>query len=311
MKLYNLIIAFVCLLFIVSCGNEYDTEEYFDLEELPGYVAFDASGNDAFIDDKTVSEESASLDVFVEHPTEVTSDITVNYSISGDAVFGEDYTIAGATATGGSVIISANRGSVADTYQGAIEISTIDNIVLDGNKTIVLTLESASDSDGEIVIGRGGKDFQREVTVIIVDDECPSEYSGTYMVSTTYTMLDTNIVDTTMWEIEDYMTTITALNTEGPFTYRIEDASGGLFAPTGPYGMAVGTTGMPLDITEDCGVITFEDQMTELNRTITMGGTNSVNSDSIFTISIVTTEMINDTTSVAREIFTSTYTPTM
>ncbi len=306
MKLYKLImIAFVAFM-VTSCSTDYDINEYHDLEELPAYIAFDADGNDINVSVREVSEEGASVNVVVEHPTELLSDATVNYTLSGDAVFGEDYTIAGATASGGSMTISSDRGNVAETYRGNITITGIDNAVVDGDKTIILTLESASNAQGDIAIGRGGKEFQREATVIVLDDECPSEYGGMYTVSTTYMMIDTNIVDT-VFTIDGYETVI---NKTGDFTYMIEEASGGLYTATGLYGMNFGTTGMPLNITEDCGGVSFGGEMDELGQEITMGdGGNGVDADGVFTISIATVEMTSDTTSVVREKFTSTYTP--
>ena len=103
MKIYKLImVAFVACM-ISSCSTDYDTSEYFDLEELPGYVAFDADGNDVTVADRTLEENGGSVAVIVENPTGTTSDITVNYTLSGSAVYGVDYTIEGATAAGGSM----------------------------------------------------------------------------------------------------------------------------------------------------------------------------------------------------------------
>lgn len=306
MKINNLIIVLVCTLFIVSCGNEYDTTEYFDLEELPGYVAFDADGNSITVADKSIGEAGSSAEVEVEHPTETLSDVTVNYTLGGTAVFGVDYTIEGATAAGGSVTISSDRGDVAETYRGTITVTAIDNATADGDKTVVLTLASASNSEGDIAVGRGGKDFQRVANVNIVDDECPSEYGGMYTVSTTYLQIDTNIVDT-VFTLEGYETTI---NKTGDFTYMIEEASGGLYTSSGLYGMNFGTTGMPLNITEDCGGVSFGGEIDELGQDITMGsGGNGVDGDGVFTISIATSVATSDTTSMVNEIFTSTYTP--
>lgn len=168
MKIYNLIIVLACALFIVSCGNEYDTTEYFDLEELPAYVAFDADGN-GVNPDRSVGEDAGSLTIFVEHPTELLSDATANYTISGDAVWGVDYTIDGASESGGSVTVSSDRGSVAETYRGGITITILTDEVVDGNKTLTLTLTSASNSSGDIAVGRGGTDYNKSINITLED----------------------------------------------------------------------------------------------------------------------------------------------
>lgn len=169
MKFYNLIIALVCTLFIVSCGNEYDTTEYFDLEELPGYVAFDTDGNNISLSDFAVTEDGGSVAVTVENPTGTMSDITVNYTLSGSAVYGVDYEISGASASGGSVVISSDRGNFNETYRADINITLLTDDVVDGEKTITLTLASASNSDGDLAVGRGGTDLLKTANVVIAD----------------------------------------------------------------------------------------------------------------------------------------------
>jgi hypothetical protein len=169
MKIYKLMMFVLVVGFVASCSTDYDVNEYFDLEELPGYVAFDADGNDVNVSDRSIAEDGGSVSIAVENPTGTTSDITVNYAISGDAVFGVDYTIAGATASGGSLTISSDRGNVAVTYRGNIVVTALTDDVIDGNKTLTLTLTSASNASGELAVGRGGKDFQRTANVIFED----------------------------------------------------------------------------------------------------------------------------------------------
>ncbi len=169
MKLYNLIIILVCALFIVSCGNEYDTTEFFDLEELPGYVAFDTDGNNAVIPDATVTEDEGSTTLTVENPTGTMSDITVNYTLAGSAVFGVDYEIDGASASGGSIVISSERGNVNETFRTDINITLLTDDDVDGEKTIVVTLASASNATGDVAVGRGGTDFLKTANIVIAD----------------------------------------------------------------------------------------------------------------------------------------------
>jgi len=163
-----MMIAFVAVM-VMSCSTDYDVNEYFDLEELPGYVAFDASGNDVTVAPREITEDGGSVDVVVENPTGTESDITVEYALSGDAVWGVDYTIAGATEAGGSMTISSDRGDVAVTFRGSITVTALTDDVIDGDKTLTLTLTSASNASGSLAVGRGGTDFQKTADVIFVD----------------------------------------------------------------------------------------------------------------------------------------------
>ena len=157
MKFFNKLLCLGLLVFAVSCGNEYDLDENFDLETLPGYVAFFADGNSVTVAPADVSEGGNSVDIIVHSPVEILSDVTVTYSLGGTAVEGTDYTIDG---TSGTMTISADRGFFAETYRGVITILTTDNAVFEGSKTIELTLTGASNAEGEIAIGRGGKELQ-------------------------------------------------------------------------------------------------------------------------------------------------------
>ena len=171
MKLFimkNIFLLMCFTIVLASCSTDFDTAEYYDLEELPAYVAFDADGNNATRDAEELAEDAGVLAVFVEAPTGTFSDITVNYTLSGDAVFGTDYTITGASASGGSVTISPDN-DVTETFRGAIIVEALMDGVVDGNKSVVLTLTSASSADGDFAVGRGGTDFLKSAEVIIVD----------------------------------------------------------------------------------------------------------------------------------------------
>ena len=169
MKLYKLMmIAFVATM-VMSCSTDYDVNEYFDLEELPGYVAFDASGNDVTVSAKEITEDGGSVSVVVENPTGTDSDITVNYTLGGDAVWGVDYTIDGATSAGGSITISSDRGDVGETYRGSIVVTALTDDAIDGVKTLTITLSSASNTSGTLAVGRGGTDFLKSADVIFMD----------------------------------------------------------------------------------------------------------------------------------------------
>ncbi len=169
MKIYKLFILFAFALTITSCDPDYAVEDYFDLQELPGYVAFDADGNNATMDDVSTTEDGGSVDFVIENPTGTKSDITVNYSLSGSAVYGTDYTIDGASASGGSVTIRPNSGAVNETNRTTLTVTLLTDGVVDGEKTISILLTDASNAEGNVAVGRGGTDFLKNAHVIIAD----------------------------------------------------------------------------------------------------------------------------------------------
>jgi len=265
MKLYNKLLCLGLMIFAVSCGNEYDRDENFDLEELPGYVAFFADGGNINVAPLDLNEDDSSVDVIVHSPVEILSDVTVTYSLGGTAVLGTDYTIEGTT---GTMVISADRGLFAETYRGNITINSIGNDVFEGNKTIELTLTGASNAEGEIAIGRGGKDFQRVAIVNIIDSECESEYAGTYKsVSTIDSIIMDGMLVDTMITTDTALVVISKLAGEY-FSYNVSDASSGAYAA-----LLMGSE-LSYDITEDCGVISAADQEDEFGETVklTSGG---------------------------------------
>ena len=169
MKIFNIIFVLSCLVVMTSCDPDYAVEDYFDLEELPGYVAFDTDGNGVSLANAAVSEADVSARFFVENPTGTKSEITVNYNLSGSAIYGTDYTIAGATAAGGSVKVKPNSGAVNQTNRVALPIVILTDGVVDGEKTITITLIDASNAEGNVAVGRGGKDILRVANVVITD----------------------------------------------------------------------------------------------------------------------------------------------
>jgi len=166
------------------------------------------------------------------------------------------------------MVISADRGLFAETYRGNITINSIGNDVFEGNKTIELTLTGASNAEGEIAIGRGGKDFQRVAIVNIIDSECESEYAGTYKsVSTIDSIIMDGMLVDTMITTDTALVVISKLAGEY-FSYNVSDASSGAYAA-----LLMGSE-LSYDITEDCGVISAADQEDEFGETVklTSGG---------------------------------------
>lgn len=163
------ILLLLCAAFLYSCSTEFNTEENFDLELLPGYVAFNAAGNSVNLADVEVAEDGGVATVNIECPTGTLSDITVNYEFGGDAVFGTDFTVSGATATGGSIILNQDPTDVVFRSNVDLDIELLMDGVADGTKTLTITLTSASNAEGAVAVGRGGTDFLKTATVVIAD----------------------------------------------------------------------------------------------------------------------------------------------
>ena len=132
-------------------------------------LMFDADGNNATLDDFAADEDDGVVEIIVENPTGTLSDITVNYALSGSAVFGTDYNIEGASAAGGSFTIRPNSGAVNETNRTTLVVELLTDGVADGEKTITLTLSDASNSEGTVAVGRGGTDLLKTANVVIAD----------------------------------------------------------------------------------------------------------------------------------------------
>lgn len=170
-------ILFVSIMILTGCSEEYalnDNEQGLDVIELPGYVAFNAPGATISIDDITTDENGDDVELNVEVQGGSLSDITVNYATSGTAVFGVDYDITGGSGTGGSFVIPHRQspapedGDFVDNEDLVVDLLT--DGVIDGTKTLVITLVSASNADGEeFAVGRGGTDLLKTANITIND----------------------------------------------------------------------------------------------------------------------------------------------
>ena len=164
----------ITILSIITFG----CDDTFELEDqdlrvkfLAGkYVAFNAPGANTSIDPEE-ADEGNDLDLNVEIPTGTLSDVTVNFSFSGTAVYGVDFTVAGATAAGGSITIEPLPGDdQTDVIDNAdISVSLLPDGNTDGPKTLIVTLTDAYNSEGNILVGRGGTDLLKARTINIVD----------------------------------------------------------------------------------------------------------------------------------------------
>lgn len=179
LKIYNmkkmkktnyLLIMMVAVL--ASCTEEYNLEDNgLGVEELPGYVAFSAPGVSTSLAPEETSEDAGTVSLNVEIPTISPTDVTVNYSLGGSAIYGTDYTIDGATSSGGLVVIPRSTGINLDGLpdNADIEISLLTDDLVDGLKTIEVILESAANTEGDIAVGRAGTDLLKTAIVNIAD----------------------------------------------------------------------------------------------------------------------------------------------
>ncbi|MDH5365728.1 MAG: hypothetical protein OEW67_01985 [Cyclobacteriaceae bacterium] len=154
---------------IMSC-DEFDiADQGIVLEELPSYVAFNANGTEAYLDTVFTDENGGSATFNVEAPTGTLSDITVNYEFSGTAIFGTDFNVAGASAAGGSLVITHDPADFLDFDNKDLDISLLTDAIVDGEKTLNINLISASNAEGQIAVGRGGTDYLKSAVLVIAD----------------------------------------------------------------------------------------------------------------------------------------------
>lgn len=173
----NIVYILFVGIILVSCdGFDLADNGLDNLQELPEYVAFDAPGVNAALDPFN-EDEGASVDLIVEAPTGTLDDIVVSYTFGGDAVFGVDFNVPGASASGGTVTIthninqagSAATGGVAFTDRGNIAVELLSDGVVDGDKVLTVTLTSATRGSETIAVGRGGTDLLTVATINIAD----------------------------------------------------------------------------------------------------------------------------------------------
>lgn len=165
-------IASTLALILTGCTEEYDLNDRgLSVEEFPAYVAFDSPGTNVNPGPVDVTEDEGTLELNVEVPTGTLSTVTVNYSFSGTAVFGIDFIVDGATSAGGSLDIALPDSPAVDgrPVNDDIIVELLPDDVADGDKTLIVTLDSASNAEGALEVGRGGTDLLRSTTVNILD----------------------------------------------------------------------------------------------------------------------------------------------
>lgn len=164
-KLYFILIIGLVL---TSCEDFNFEDQGFDLEPLPGYVAFANAGGTVVPLVVNKAENGGSASFRIECATGNMSNITVSFSFTGTAVFGTDFSAPNSTASGGTVILPANPGDVTDYNHVNLVITILTDGVADGNKTLDVELTGAVDSNGkQYDVGRGS--YMKVATLNISD----------------------------------------------------------------------------------------------------------------------------------------------
>ncbi|GEM_PF-1442864 len=167
MKIKNLLIimSFFALV-LYGCEN---VTEPFSIEEgaIPAFVIIETDDGDV--------TAGSTLDVIFQLGQTQGEDVTVEYSISGDAVEGEDYEFE--TGTSGTVVIEhdpetteLDRATITLTFPITAALGTV--------RDLVFTLESATTESGEqLTLGRGDSGAERVYSINGLNDEIEE---GTY-----------------------------------------------------------------------------------------------------------------------------------
>lgn len=167
MKLKNLIYV-VPLLALVAFGCE-NVDEPFSIDDgsVPAFVLIDT-------EDQAVTAGST-LEVDFELGQTQAENVTVEYSISGDAVAGEDYVLP--DGAGSSVVIEFDSTSTnLDT--ATLLVSFPAEAALGTVRELTFTLESAvTESGEELTLGRAGRGISRTYEINGLQDEIQE---GTY-----------------------------------------------------------------------------------------------------------------------------------
>ncbi|GAB3999001.1 hypothetical protein GCM10028807_48000 [Spirosoma daeguense] len=176
------------LLVVGSAGWGMSGCEKQDLDrtfEGPYFVRF----NDTTLTYKESYSKPIAIQVHNAGP-QLSEAITINYTVSGTAREGKDYTIVG---TKGRVVIPANKSTASINVQ---LINNANNIL--ESQSLTFTLTSVTPASLQVGFGKGevpiGKVFR-----LIIQDDCllGGSYSGSGKVGTqTYTISDAEITST-------------------------------------------------------------------------------------------------------------------
>jgi len=173
--------AFILIVMVAACTEDAEVPS---LSTGPPYIQFNTNTVNDFSGetfDEPDNGETDTLELIVENPFgSLKTDVKVTYTLGGSAVFGTDYTLEGASATGGEIVIvnfaeddtldNGDPSSNPDEYM--FKFALQGDGVVDGNKTIELRLTEAvaeGSSDIEFTAGRPGLPDRNALDFTIVD----------------------------------------------------------------------------------------------------------------------------------------------
>ena len=168
-------IIFASVMILTGCSDDFelnDNDQDLIVQLLDGdYVAYSADGANTTIDAIETNEAGGDIVLNVEIPTGSESDVTVNFTFGGTAVYGTDFTVPGGSSAGGSVVIVPDDGGGTDNIidNADITVTLLRDDVVDGTKTLDVILSSASNAEGDVNVGRGGTDILKTASITILD----------------------------------------------------------------------------------------------------------------------------------------------
>lgn len=146
-KLFTLMVTGVSMIFLSSCGKD---------EGSITPITIDFSGTAA-----TVAENAGAQTVTILFDAEAPIDASFDVTITGTAVYGEDFTTSPDGATG-TANVQVNAGDASATFT----FTPIDNENVDGDKTVIFTISGSADG---VELGSS-----LVYTITIDDEEGPS-----------------------------------------------------------------------------------------------------------------------------------------
>ncbi len=157
-KIINKVSVLLLSMIVLSSCNKNDNDE--NIYEGESFVSFNATTSGS------ISESASSpltVKVYASVPAAQAESFTLDFTVaSSDAVAGTDYSVVG-TKT------SLSFGP--DQYEDTIQIMPIDNSNPEANKTITITLGTASNG---LTVGLPGPDNKANSFVVtLIEDDCP------------------------------------------------------------------------------------------------------------------------------------------
>ena len=195
------------------------------------------------------------------------TDTIIAYTIGGDAIAGTDY-----TTLPGTVTITANATTAT------IDLSVLDDLILEDNETVTVTLNSISSGDADITIGTANAD-----TVSISDNDA---------AQVAIAASDATASETTPAGTDNGRFTVTlsqASDTDTVISYTASgDASPGSDYTTlsGTVTILANTTSASIDVT------VLDDMLLENNEAVTVTLNNIVSGDADITIGVANADTV-------------------